>query len=84
MYPLTQRDIDDLVAPSASGPSAKASSSTGHDEDMSDLAADFGTGVNYTDLTIDFTPAEYITLLFTDLGVLTPAAVSDELIRMYQ
>ena len=33
---------------------------------------------------IDFTPAEYITLLFTDLGVLTPAAVSDELIRLYQ
>lgn len=34
--------------------------------------------------TIDFTPAEYITLLFTDLGVLTPSAVSDELIRLYQ
>lgn len=32
--------------------------------------------------SVDFTPAEYITLLFTDLGVLTPAAVSDELIRM--
>jgi len=35
-------------------------------------------------MLIDFTPAEYITLLFTDLGVLTPAAVSDELIRLYQ
>jgi translation initiation factor eIF-2B subunit alpha len=33
---------------------------------------------------IDFTPADYITLLFTDIGVLTPAAVSDELIRLYQ
>lgn len=33
---------------------------------------------------VDFTPARYITLLFTDLGVLTPAAVSDELIRLYQ
>lgn len=32
----------------------------------------------------DYTPASYITLLFTDLGVLTPAAVSDELIRLYQ
>jgi translation initiation factor eIF-2B subunit alpha len=38
----------------------------------------------HLNLTIDFTPAEYITLLFTDLGVLTPAAVSDELIRLYQ
>jgi translation initiation factor eIF-2B subunit alpha len=34
--------------------------------------------------TVDFTPAKYITLLFTDLGVLTPSAVSDELIRLYQ
>ncbi|KAJ1435648.1 hypothetical protein B484DRAFT_393441, partial [Ochromonadaceae sp. CCMP2298] len=34
--------------------------------------------------SVDFTPARYITLLFTDLGVLTPAAVSDELIRLYQ
>lgn len=33
---------------------------------------------------VDFTPAQLITLLFTDLGVLTPAAVSDELIRLYQ
>ena len=32
----------------------------------------------------DYTPASYLTLLFTDLGVLTPAAVSDELIRLYQ
>lgn len=31
----------------------------------------------------DFTPARFITLLFTDLGVLTPSAVSDELIRLY-
>jgi translation initiation factor eIF-2B subunit alpha len=32
----------------------------------------------------DYTPATFITLLFTDLGVLTPSAVSDELIRLYQ
>lgn len=32
----------------------------------------------------DYTPASYISLLFTDLGVLTPAAVSDELIKLYQ
>lgn len=31
----------------------------------------------------DYTPSGLITLLFTDLGVLTPAAVSDELIMMY-
>mmetsp|Transcript_28545 Transcript_28545/g.92612 ORF Transcript_28545/g.92612 Transcript_28545/m.92612 type:complete len:313 (+) Transcript_28545:1-939(+) len=32
----------------------------------------------------DYTPAAYITLLFTDLGVLTPSAVSDELIKLYE
>ena len=32
---------------------------------------------------IDYTPPCYITLLFTDLGVLTPSAVSDELIKLY-
>jgi translation initiation factor eIF-2B subunit alpha len=34
--------------------------------------------------SVDFTPSKFITLLFTDLGVLTPSAVSDELIRLYQ
>ena len=31
----------------------------------------------------DYTPPSLISLLFTDLGVLTPAAVSDELIQLY-
>ncbi|OQR89827.1 translation initiation factor eIF-2B subunit alpha [Thraustotheca clavata] len=34
--------------------------------------------------TCDYTPPHYISLLFTDLGVLTPSAVSDELIKLYQ
>lgn len=32
---------------------------------------------------VDYTPPSYITLLFTDLGILTPSAVSDELIKLY-
>uniref|UniRef100_A0A1B6FR79 Translation initiation factor eIF2B subunit alpha n=1 Tax=Cuerna arida TaxID=1464854 RepID=A0A1B6FR79_9HEMI len=32
---------------------------------------------------VDYTPPAYITLLFTDLGTLTPSAVSDELIKLY-
>jgi len=31
----------------------------------------------------DYTPPEYITLLFTDIGILTTSAVSDELIKLY-
>ncbi|KAK9729757.1 translation initiation factor eIF-2B subunit alpha [Basidiobolus ranarum] len=32
---------------------------------------------------VDYTPPEYVTLLFTDLGVLTPSGVSDELIKLH-
>ncbi|KAK3276683.1 hypothetical protein CYMTET_15268 [Cymbomonas tetramitiformis] len=31
----------------------------------------------------DYTPPQLITLLFTDLGILTPSAVSDELIQLF-
>lgn len=32
---------------------------------------------------VDYTPPLFITLIFTDLGILTPSAVSDELIKLY-
>ncbi|XP_023329412.1 translation initiation factor eIF-2B subunit alpha [Eurytemora carolleeae] len=32
---------------------------------------------------LDYTPPSLLTLLFTDLGILTPSAVSDELINLY-
>jgi translation initiation factor eIF-2B subunit alpha len=58
----------------------------GQDEnaDTDNNSDDAALEVKVSHALIDFTPAEYITLLFTDLGVLTPAAVSDELIRLYQ
>jgi translation initiation factor eIF-2B subunit alpha len=31
----------------------------------------------------DYTPPQFLTLLFTDIGILTPSAVSDELIKLY-
>lgn len=31
----------------------------------------------------DYTPPEYLTLLFTDIGIFTPSAVSDELISFF-
>ena len=42
------------------------------------------TDIAYHNPSVDFTPSKFISLLFTDLGVLTPSAVSDELIRLYQ
>nr|WCZ58389.1 translation initiation factor eIF-2B subunit alpha [Paratrimastix eleionoma] len=32
---------------------------------------------------LDYTPPSYVELLFTDLGILCPSAVSDELIKLY-
>ena len=32
---------------------------------------------------LDYTPPEYIAELFTDIGIFTPAAVSDELIKFF-
>lgn len=46
----------------------------------------YASGTERDDSThplVDYTPPRYITLLFTDLGILTPAAVSDELIQLY-
>lgn len=82
-YPLTTRDIQDMLF---------ADSKRRHEADIRELEAVRSRAASnahgtasvavYTPTVIDFTPAEYITLLFTDLGVLTPAAISDELIRM--
>lgn len=33
--------------------------------------------------SLDYTPPHFISLLFTDCGILTPSAVSDELIKLY-
>eukprot|EP00873_Tetraselmis_striata_P021857 jgi/Tetstr1/442121/TSEL_030276.t1 len=57
------------------------------DYPMDPKHVDFGPLLPKTTLidnpSADYTPPSYIKLLFTDLGVLTPAAVSDELIQLY-
>jgi translation initiation factor eIF-2B subunit alpha len=70
MYPLTQRDIVSMCSVKTSGLEAARS--------------DLPDAVTIETAPIDLTPPEYITLLLTDLGVLTAAAVSDELIKLYQ
>jgi len=36
-----------------------------------------------TNILVDYTPPEYISALFTDMGIFTPAAVSDQLINYF-
>ena len=76
-----------VVSPSAGAAAVLAATAKGPLRVRSLSTSSTGGGgkhFEHLNLTIDFTPAEFITLLFTDLGVLTPAAVSDELIRLYQ
>lgn len=48
-----------------------------------DLGTQLPAGTKVENPSRDFTPPSLITLLFTDLGALTPSAVSDELIKLY-
>lgn len=78
MYPLNQKDAAEMCRrnPISSPGHVNIDRDSEEDDELSWSSRHHST--------IDFTPAEYITLLFTDLGVLTPAAVSDELIKLYQ
>jgi len=68
LYPLDQNDLP-LPAPSNDTSSFTT-------EVLPDL-------VKVQVPTVDYTPPQYISLLLTDLGVLTPSAISDELIKLY-
>ena len=76
MYPLSQKDIPNYHA--------YVPVTSDDENNENDVGDDSATNVRVECPAVDFTPAKYIRFLFTDLGVLTPAAVSDELIRLYQ
>ena len=82
-YPLTTQDIQEMLF--VDNKAKESNSISGLTSSTSSLILSSmstpAVGIT-TPAVIDFTPADYITLLFTDLGVLTPAAISDELIRM--
>jgi translation initiation factor eIF-2B subunit alpha len=78
LYPLNQSDLP-TDPPLTTEPDSTRTSS----ENVA-LEPALDSSVKVLNPSVDFTPAKYITLLFTDLGVLTPSAVSDELIRLYQ
>ncbi|KAH8067124.1 hypothetical protein JL721_7821 [Aureococcus anophagefferens] len=67
LYPLNQRDLPESHAHTVALPLPESA----HADVVAKSPA------------CDYTPPQFITLLFTDLGILTPAAVSDELIRLY-
>uniref|UniRef100_A0A7S1ETG8 Translation initiation factor eIF2B subunit alpha n=1 Tax=Timspurckia oligopyrenoides TaxID=708627 RepID=A0A7S1ETG8_9RHOD len=72
LYPLSQKELPSVPA---------IKNGNGWDAMIPEVQSD--SEAQFENITSDFTPASYITLLFSDVGVLTPAAVSDELIRLY-
>ncbi|KAI8646869.1 hypothetical protein BD408DRAFT_409346 [Parasitella parasitica] len=76
VYPLNQYDIPSETPEIVTFTTRRKSfSTTGDAETIDELAL--------SNPSVDYTPPQYITLLLTDLGVLTPSGVSDELIKLY-
>lgn len=77
MYPLNQYDIPSETPEIVTFTSRrrKSFSAVADAESVEELAL--------SNPSVDYTPPQYITLLLTDLGVLTPSGVSDELIKLY-
>ena len=73
LFPLSQRDLP---------------GTTTDQRDLrvvgeNDTIAEAPAGVQIENPWLDYTPPHCITLLITDLGILTPSAVSDELIKLF-
>jgi len=75
-YPLNQTEIPN-------NESDIQSSSFSKNPDLNSLLQRYPDVLNIEHPPLDYTPPNYLTLLFTDLGILTPAGVSDELIKLY-
>ncbi|CAB9503768.1 factor eIF-2B subunit alpha [Seminavis robusta] len=83
LYPLLQRDIPNVG--NIPMQFCDTTTNTTKEKETSFAPVDLSSDkVKVENPPCDYTPPKFITLLFTDLGVLTPSAVSDELIRLYQ
>jgi len=72
-YPLKQDDLENIENKKFEIKSIKKEKET----------ENLNNDIEILDCVRDYTPPIYITLLFTDLGILTTSAVSDELIKLY-
>eukprot|EP00049_Salpingoeca_infusionum_P015716 m.307958 g.307958 ORF g.307958 m.307958 type:complete len:341 (-) comp15938_c0_seq6:3450-4472(-) len=93
MFPLNQSDLPaTLVTKDIMSPSASVTASKSFEFPVATLVPDTSAmedseggdkAISQLNPVLDYTPANFVTLLFTDLGILTPSAVSDELIKLY-
>jgi len=75
LYPLTQRDLS--LLPKSTQKEFKFC------KECSPVDTHLLKDIAVSSVNNDYTPPSYITLLFTELGILTPSAFSDELIKLY-
>ncbi|ORE10839.1 IF-2B-domain-containing protein [Rhizopus microsporus var. microsporus] len=73
VYPLSQYDLPSET-PEIVTFTSRRKSFTASSDAVQELAT--------SNPSVDYTPPQYLTLLLTDLGVLTPSGVSDELIKL--
>ncbi|KAI7865333.1 hypothetical protein BDF14DRAFT_1744314 [Spinellus fusiger] len=76
VYPLNQYDLPSETPDIVTFVSRGKSLTAHHDPQGEDE-------ISASNPSVDYTPPQYLTLLLTDLGVLTPSGVSDELIKLY-
>ena len=92
LYPLHQSDLPrqppgppvqfvDTTTTAATAAAAAAGSSSSYNGCQT---IELDESIQVENPPVDLTHSKFISLLFTDLGVLTPSAVSDELIQLYQ
>lgn len=75
-FPLSQKDLPDSVL---SDKPIEMSESVKKKVEKANLKG----AVQTINPLCDYTPPELITLIFTDIGIFTPSAVSDELIQIF-
>ena len=85
LFPLSQSDLPDECKYKGSSlrRAAAVDANAGSQKDSQQQQQHPRVDLEQEHPLVDYTPPDYITLLFTDLGVLTPTAVSDHLIDLY-
>jgi translation initiation factor eIF-2B subunit alpha len=91
--PLNKQSVDDNASAVTTAVATETSTATDSSADDTDDALSSvphfarsliaASQLDVTHHVYDYTPPHFVTLLFTDLGTLTPSAVSDELIKLY-
>lgn len=87
MYPLSQADLSinakNINLPFPDAKEQLAANSCTSDSNIDTKQTAGSRSLDFINPLVDYTPPTYVALLFTDLGLLTPSAVGDNLLQLY-